>query len=126
MNRSDTPMIMVIGDDSHFCYLMRRYVWESAHQLIFANLHENALALARQAKPDAIVLEVGSPGTLGWDVLHALQADEVTGHIPVLVCSWQEEQKPGTEAGAKVHLRMPILFDDFQAALDTIGLNHIP
>lgn len=124
MNRSDTSRIMVIGDDSHFCYLMRRYVWESAHQLVFANLDENALVLARQSKPAAIVLEVGSPGTLGWEILRALQADDTTGQIPVVICSWQEEQKSGNELGAKVYLRMPILFDDFQAALVAIGLNH--
>ena len=82
MNQAASVTIMVVGDDSSFCYLMRRYVGKSAHQILFAYLGEDALALAQREKPAAIVLEVGLPGTMGWDVLRALRADQATCDIP--------------------------------------------
>ena len=122
MNEAATATIMVVGDDSSFCYLMRRYVKKSAHQIVFAYLSEDALALAQREKPAAIVLEVGFPGTMGWEVLRALRADQVTCDIPVVLCSWLDEEEHGLEEGADVYLRKPILYEDFSMALADIGI----
>lgn len=118
----DAATIMVIGDDSHFCYLMRRYVKKSMHRILFAYLGEDALTLAQREKPAAIVLEVDTPSTVGWDVLRALKADQDTHDIPVVLCSWSDEQEHGVGKGADAYLRKPILYEDFVAALVGIGI----
>lgn len=115
--------IMVIGDDSNFCYLMRRYVRQSAHQIIFAYLGEDALALARRDTPCAIIIEVDLPGSTGWSILKDLKANRDTCSIPVVLCSWQEDDTRGIENGADIHLRKPILYDDFLSALSQLGIS---
>ncbi len=120
--QSHTDTIMVVGDDPSFCYLMRRYVSKSAYNTVFAYLGEEALATAQQEKPVAIVLEVGRPGTLGWQVLRALRENPATRDIPVVLCSWLDEEERGLEEGAGVYLRKPILYEDFVAALASLDI----
>lgn len=120
MNRTSSSRIMIVGGDSHFLYLMQRYVRRSAHKIIAANLEGDLLALARCEKPVAIVLEVDLPETIGWQILRALKADPEVGKIPVIVCSWLDEEARGLADGADVYLRMPILYSDFGTALESI------
>jgi len=123
MNQAANARIMVIGSDSHFSYLMRRYVRTSSHQIILVNLCEDVLVLAQREKPAAIVLEADLPDNLGWHTLRALKADQTTGKIPVILCSWLDEKERGLKEGADVYLRMPILYEDFGVALSHIGLH---
>ena len=117
MDQTSKNGIMIVGGDSHFSYLMQRYVKRSAHNIIFANLGEDLPALTRCEKPVAIVLEVDLPETIGWQILRALKADPEAGKIPVIVCSWLDEEVRGLGEGADFYLRMPILYSDFEAAL---------
>lgn len=120
MDQTTNNRIMIIGGDSHFAYLMQRFVRTSARQIIPANLGDDALALARCEKPVAIVLEVDLPETAGWHTLRALKADPEVRRIPVIACSWLDEEARGLAEGADVYLRMPILYADFDAALAAI------
>lgn len=120
MNQTSNNRIMIVGGDSHFSYLMQRFVRTSAHQIIPANLGEDVLAVARCEKPIAIVLEVDSPETVGWHTLRALKADPVVARIPVIACSWLDEEARSLAEGAESYLRMPILYEDFGAALAAI------
>lgn len=122
MDTSAAGPVMVIGYDANFCYLLRRYVQKSARQVVFAYLGEEALAMAQRQKPAAIVLEVGLPGTMGWDLLQALKGDHTTSGIPVVLCSWLGEEELGLEDGADAYLQKPILYEDFVAALTGIGV----
>jgi len=111
---------MIIGGDSHFSYLIQRYVKRSARKIISANFGEDLLALARFQQPVAIVLEVEMPETIGWRILRDLKADPDVSRIPVIVCSWLEEETLALTEGADTHLSMPILYADFEAALESI------
>ena len=95
MDQATSARIMVIGSDSHFSYLMRRYVRTSSHQIILVSLCEDALVLAQREKPAAIVLEADLPDNRGWHTLRALKADQTTGKIPVILCSWLDEKERG-------------------------------
>jgi len=122
MDQAANTRIMVIGDDSHFCYLMRTYIRKSDHQIIFAYLGEDALELAQNEKPAAIVLEVGSSGSAGWHLLRKFKSQRATSEIPIVICSWMDEEKHASEQGASACLRMPILYEDFTKALSIIGI----
>jgi chemotaxis family two-component system response regulator PixH len=128
MDCSTAIRIMVIGGDSHFNYLLRRYVRMSAHTVIQANLCEEAVLIAQREQPVAIILEIGQPDSLGWNVFQALRSLPETAQIPIILCSWQDETRAaipnhsGLAAGVNVFLRMPILYADFTSALAEIGL----
>ena len=120
MDQTKNKRIMIVGRDSHFSYLMQRFVRTSAHQIIPVNLGDDVLASVRCEKPLAIVLEVDLPETAGWQTLRTLKSDPEVGKIPVIACSWQDESARGLAEGAAVYLRMPIVYSDFEAALTAI------
>ena len=122
MNQALPAKIMVVGNDSHFCYLMRRYIRESSCSLIFAYPNENILEVTRQANPAAIILEIYPPGTMGWLALRTLKSNPDVSSIPVILCSWQDEEPRGINEGAEVYLRMPILYNDYLGALQQVGI----
>jgi len=130
MDQIANKRIMIVGRDSHFSYLLQRFVRTSAHRVISVNLGDDILSLARYQKPVAIVLEVDMPETVGWHTLRTLKSDPEIGRIPVIVCSWLDESARGLAEGADVYLRMPFLYEEFGAALAVIlregenGENH--
>lgn len=123
MGQTGNSSIMVIGNNAHFCYLMQRYIRESMFQPLLSTLGDEALDLAQQEKPAVIVLEVDHLGTISRHILRALKAKPETKHIPVVLCSWQDDGKFGLQEGASACLRMPILYEDFQIALSKTGVS---
>jgi CheY-like chemotaxis protein len=113
---------MVVEDDSQSLYLIQRYARTSGYQLVNAWQGEEALTLARQARPAVILLDIVLSGIMGWEVLQALRADPVTSHIPVIICSALDEAEHAQEAGAAGYLRKPVYYDDFLAALKDAGV----
>ena len=124
MDQTSKNGIMIVGGDSHFSYLMQRYVKRCAYNIVFANRDDDLLALTRCKKPVAIVMEVDLPETIGWQILRTLKADPEAGKTPVIVCSWLDETARGLAEGADIYLRMPILYADFEAALESISMKE--
>jgi CheY-like chemotaxis protein len=120
MNHNAKNRILIVGSNTHFSYLMQRYVRTSDRQVLLASHGEDILEKARCEQPVAIILEVDLPETIGWHTLRALKTDQEVGRIPVIVCSWLDEETRGLEQGANVFLRMPILYPDFENALASI------
>ncbi len=117
MDLNVNQRVMIVGGDANFSYLMQRYVRTSEHQILYANLGEDVLSLAKCEKPIAIILEVDLPDSIGWNTLRALKEDPEVDKIPVIVCSWVDQEARGLAEGADIYLRMPILYGDFEAAL---------
>ena len=118
MDQISNNRIMIIGGDAHFLYLIQRYVRRSAHPIITANPGGDWVSLAKREKPAVIILEVDSPETIGWRILQTLMADPALKEIPVIICSWLDEEERGLAEGATTYLRMPILYEDFKMTLD--------
>ena len=77
--------VLVVDDEPDVLLLCRLNLQQRGHELLEAADGSTALALARDRHPDVIVLDLMLPGISGYDVLEALQRDEVTTDIPVLV-----------------------------------------
>ncbi len=78
------------------------------------------LDLARQHRPELILLDLHLPDLPGWDVLAALQADEATRAIPVVVVSADatpRQVEKLMKAGARAYLTKPLEVERFQRLL---------
>ena len=78
------------------------------------------LELARKHHPDLILLDLHLPDLPGWDVLAALQADEATRAIPVVVVSADatpRQIEKLMKAGAHSYLTKPLEVERFQRVL---------
>ncbi len=56
-------------------------------RLLTAGLPETGLAMALQAQPELVLLDIQLPGFDGYEVLRRLRADARTAHIPVIAVS---------------------------------------
>ena len=89
-------------------------------RLMTAMLGRLGLDLARQHLPDLILLDLHLPDLPGWDVLAALQADEATRAIPVVVVSADatpRQVEKLMKAGARAYLTKPLEVERFQRLL---------
>lgn len=101
-------VILVVEDDEPFA----KIVYDLAHDLHFecliATTAEEALVLAKQFLPSAIVLDVGLPDNSGLVVLERLKADSRTRHIPVHVVSAGDYSKTAMALGAVGYMLKPV------------------
>ena len=66
------PTVLIIDDNEGLVSLLQRYLSDQACQVIPCHSGPEGLRLAREASPDAILLDVMMPGMLGWEVLQRL------------------------------------------------------
>jgi two-component SAPR family response regulator len=112
---------MVIGFDANFCYLMQRYGRISAHQLVFADHNEDIIVQVRKSKPSVIFLEIVQSGSYMGSLVSDLKANSDTCHIPIVICSWLEDEHSRLQEKADIYLRLPILYENYKTALDEAG-----
>jgi PAS domain S-box-containing protein len=77
--------------------------------------------LARDARPDVILMDINLPGISGIEALKVLREDPATAHIPIVALSanaMPRDIKKGLEAGFFHYLTKPIKVNEFMGALD--------
>jgi len=80
-------------------------------RLISADLPEAGLQLAREQRPDLVLLDIQLPGMDGYEVLRRLRADDGTRGIPVIAVSanaMPADIERGLAAGFDDYLTKPI------------------
>lgn len=82
----DSKSVLLIDDDETFRYVMRQIVGnETRYEFMEAEGGEEGLRLARENKPDVIVLDLQMPVVDGFTVLQQLADDDRTNAIPIVV-----------------------------------------
>jgi CheY-like chemotaxis protein len=89
-------MNILIVDDSRFLRLANeRALLKVGHHVLTASDGEEGLQLARQHKPDLVVLDMMLPKLSGPEVLRALRKDPATAEIPVMVLTSLPQSNEG-------------------------------
>jgi CheY-like chemotaxis protein len=122
MGPKEHTSLIIISSDAHFCYLMKSYARRSDYRVTVAAFGDDLLNNIQRLNPAAILMEIGHAGTNGLKFLRELKQIEITHLIPLIVFTWQDDCEQLREAGADLTLRMPILFDDFTSALNTLNV----
>jgi CheY-like chemotaxis protein len=79
--------ILVIDDNVNLQIAFKKVLTSSGYQVELASDGEEGLRLARETRPDVIVLDMMLPKLSGLDVLRALKQDVATERIPVIALS---------------------------------------
>ena len=70
-----TPDVLVVEDDPKILDLVRLYLQRDRYRVRVARDGRRALELARQQRPDLVVLDLALPNVEGLDVCHILRAE---------------------------------------------------
>ncbi len=112
--------VLVIDDNVDTLHLFQRYLQGTRY--VFAGTREpaQALTLARDQVPKAILLDVMLPGMDGWEMLGRLREHPATQGIPVIVCTILPHERLALDLGASGFLRKPVSRGSLLEALDQV------
>jgi CheY-like chemotaxis protein/signal transduction histidine kinase/CHASE3 domain sensor protein len=113
-------VLLVVEDDDKFAGIVRDLSREVGFHCLVAGTAEEALKLARQFKPSAVVLDVGLPDESGLMVLDRLKRDDATRHIPIHVISANDHSQTALSLGAIGYLVKPVKHEDLAEVLKTL------
>ena len=83
---SSNPTSILIVDDNHsLVHILDGVLQREGYKTLTAYDGEEALAKARQEKPDLIILDIVMPKMDGYTVCRHLQQDPETAAIPILM-----------------------------------------
>ena len=100
--------VLLVDDDTLVQHLLRGELEREGFRVIAAGDGVQALRLAREHLPSAIILDIHLPKLLGWDVLSELKSDGATANIPVIILSVEEQRARGFSLGACEYLVKPV------------------
>ena len=80
----ESKLVMGVDDESTILQFLRAIVAQAGFDFVEASSGEEALAVARQAKPDLIFLDVTMEGINGYETCRRLRADDPGLAAPVI------------------------------------------
>jgi two-component system alkaline phosphatase synthesis response regulator PhoP len=99
--------ILVVDDEPQIAQIAKDYLQHAGYAVITAGDGSEALALARERRPDLVVLDLGLPTLDGLDVARRLRSDR---SIPIIMLTARVEESDrlkGLELGADDYITKP-------------------
>jgi two-component system alkaline phosphatase synthesis response regulator PhoP len=99
--------ILVVDDEPQIAAICRDYLEQAGFAVTIASTGPDALAAARSAAPDLVVLDLGLPKLDGLDVTRALRKHS---NVPIIMLTARVEESDklvGLELGADDYLTKP-------------------
>ena len=82
---TDAGKILIADDEQECIDLVRETLADTPYEVLAAKDGEEALALAREQRPQLIILDVQMPKRDGFQVFEELRRDEKLASIPVVM-----------------------------------------
>ncbi len=86
--------VLIADDEESAREILREILNSAGYETIEAADGYEALNLAREEKPDLIILDIMMPQLSGWEVMLKMKNDEEISSIPILISTAKEETKP--------------------------------
>lgn len=103
--------VLVVDDDPNSRMLFERVLRREGYVVRLSANGEEAVALARECAPSAIVLDALAPHKNGWSALAALKNDPATADLPIIMATIVDEQSRGLALGGTDFVAKPIDWD---------------
>ena len=100
--------VLVVDDDPTVVSLLAKTLEKEGYRVISARNGVEALALAREHRPQAITLDVLMPRMDGWGTLKELKADAELRDIPVIMVTILNERGMAIPLGAADYMTKPV------------------
>jgi signal transduction histidine kinase/CheY-like chemotaxis protein len=117
MPEQDGQRVLVVEDDANAYDLISSALGSAGFLSVRARHGDEALRIAREARPIAVTLDVVLPGLDGWEVLKRLKNDDATRELPVVIVSMVDNRDLGVALGADDYFVKPV---DRQRLLDRL------
>jgi len=106
----DSSRLLVVGDDAEVGKLLTEALTQWGYQPTLASSGGQALGFLKRQVFEAAILDIGMPGSNGYDVARALRTRHGGGVTLVALTGWGQEadRRRASEAGFDHHLIKPV------------------
>jgi two-component system cell cycle response regulator DivK len=105
------PLILYIEDDAMNRALVKRVLEHCGYMVEVAEDGSTGLQWARALRPDLILMDIGMPGTNGYEATKLIKADPQLAAIPVIALTayaMRGDRERALEAGCEGYIPKPI------------------
>lgn len=102
--------ILIVDDSPSQLFGIQRLVEKIGHESLTAEDGASGVALAKQAQPDLVLMDVVMPNLNGFQATRQLNREPSTQHIPVVLVTTKDQDTDrmwGLRQGAKAYLTKP-------------------
>lgn len=114
-SRTDAaPLILVAEDDGDIRLMMRMLLGMKGYRVVEARDGQEAVDLAREARPDLILMDLQLPRLNGFSVVRFVRQTDGLRDVPIIVVSAHDPLKHrnlALAAGCNAYVQKPIEFD---------------
>ncbi|EOR27375.1 alkaline phosphatase synthesis transcriptional regulatory proteinphoP [Clostridium sartagoforme AAU1] len=115
--------ILVVDDEDHIVELISYNLTNSGYKVITANNGIDAVRIAREEKPNLMLLDLMIPGLDGFDVCKSIRNDNETKDISVIMLTAKGEELDkilGLELGADDYITKPFSIRELLARIKAV------
>jgi CheY-like chemotaxis protein len=115
--------ILLVDDNPQILGILADLLRPLGHQIVSASSGAAALALATDAPPDLVLLDVMMPGMDGFTVTRQMRAHPLLAHVPIILVTALDDRESrvrGFEAGADEFVSKPFDYVELRARVSTI------
>ena len=116
--------ILIVDDSPTDRQFLSELLAKNGFQVSTAENADEALAKAKQLKPDLVLMDVVMPGQSGFQATRALSRNEATKQIPVIICTSKSQETDrawGMKQGARDYIVKPVSGPELLAKISALG-----
>ena len=113
--------ILVVDDEQNIVRMLEMNLARQGYNVVTAYDGAEALATARNERPDLVLMDVNMPNMDGYAALAAMKADSALSDVPVIMLTANrtpEDLEESLAVGAEYHITKPIEFSELLEMLD--------
>src|SRR5258706_4875876 len=122
MSDAPTPTVLLVDDNPANLDLLTRVLEPQGYRILVAQSGEAAIALARRALPDLVLLDIMLPGMDGYETCRGWKSQAETGGAPVVFISARNDTwslVEGFAAGGVDYVIKPFQAEEVLSRVDT-------
>lgn len=116
--------ILVVDDSPTERHFLSDMLSKKGYDVITAESGDEAIVKTKAELPDLVLMDVIMPGLNGFQATRSITRDEVTKHIPVIMCTSKTQETDkiwGLRQGAKDYVVKPINQAELLAKIESLG-----
>jgi len=105
------PRILIVDDSPTDCVKIGAVLKKHGHEVTAAESAEEGMRVARESRPDLILMDIVMPGLNGFQATRQLTRDPQTARIPVVILTSKKQEADriwGERQGARGYLTKPV------------------
>jgi twitching motility two-component system response regulator PilH len=116
--------ILIVEDSATDRQFLSDLLSKNGFKVATAQNAEEALAKAKQLRPDLVLMDVVMPGESGFQATRTLSKDEATKQIPIIICTSKGQATDkawGLKQGARDYIVKPVSAAELLAKITALG-----